>query len=421
MFRTLALIVAMLVSIPLAGVAFGHFKLNLNVRIFHVVHTDDGLDIFLRTPMAYLVAGLVGPEDANGLPAPAPYTTNRLEDGTPMHLVDAAMLRSNPRGLGQLAADTIRIETENGPIDAQVTAVRAHPIGQEPGFATRAEAEATLAAGSVFPAAAETYVGDTVVDVHLRLFAGGTVGGYRLSMSSDPGLPDQEDTANLILDYSGGETRTYRATGLLNTPIEVSGSAVAAASTFVVEGIRHILEGLDHVLFVLCMIIGAGTLRGLLGRVTGFTIGHTATLILGFFGFAPQGAWFIPAVETAIAISIIFAATDAVWRAQPHGEARDRYGVLITTAIGLLHGFGFSFMLHNILQVDAPNVWQSLLAFNVGVEIGQLLIVAAVWPLVLFLRARPAPTWRLASGCVAAIASLVAGVWAFERVGMLLA
>ncbi|MCR9087819.1 MAG: HupE/UreJ family protein [Rhodobacteraceae bacterium] len=421
MFRTLGLVLATLAFLVAAGGAFAHFKLNQNVRIFHIVHTDEGLDLYLRTPMAYLVAGLVGPENAGGLPSPAPYTRNRLENGTPMHLVDADALRSDAGGLGQLAADTIRIATESGLLEAQVIALRAYPIGQEPGFATRSEAEAALTPGPAFPTAArETYVGDTVVDIHLRLTSVGPVKSYLLSMSSDPGLPGQEDTANLILDYSGEETRTYRANGLLDASVEVSGSAIVAAWTFVIEGIRHILEGLDHVLFVFCMIIGAATLGGLIGRVTGFTIGHTVTLILGFFGFAPQGAWFIPAVETAIALSIILVAVDAVLRAGSHGEARDRYGIPITAALGLLHGFGFSFMLHNILQIDAPNVWQSLLAFNVGVEIGQLLIVAAVWPIVLMLRKRPAPTWRIASGSVAAVASIVACVWVFERVGLLL-
>ena len=116
------------------------------------------------------------------------------------------------------------------------------------------------------------------------------------------------------------------------------------------------------------MILGAATLRSLIARVTGFTLGHTVTLVLGFFGLAPQGAWFIPTVETLIALSIIFAAVDAVARSA--NERSDGRAVVVTSLIGVLHGFGFSFMLQNILKVDAPNVWQSLLAFNIGVEIG---------------------------------------------------
>ena len=92
-----------------------------------------------------------------------------------------------------------------------------------------------------------------------------------------------------MLNHFGSETRTYRATGLLYTPVDVPSSVLSATPTFVIEGIRHILEGLDHVLFVLCMTIGAMGLRSLVGRIIGFTIGHTVTLFLGFFGFALQG------------------------------------------------------------------------------------------------------------------------------------
>lgn len=182
---------------------------------------------------------------------------------------------------------------------------------------------------------------------------------------------------------------------------------------FLVEGIRHILEGPDHVLFVLCMIIGAMNLHSLLARATGFTLGHTVTLILGFFGIAPSGAWFISTVELLIALSIIYAAVMAV-RPPEQGHV-DLWAFAITSGIGLLHGFGFSLMLHQILRVDEPNVWHSLLAFNVGVEVGQLLIVLLVWPLVLFLRKQPGPIWIGSRAAVATAASLIAMNWVVER------
>lgn len=410
----------LLLALLFSGTAIAHFKLNLNVRIFHVVHEEDGIDIYLRTPMPYLVADKTGPIRADDLPAPAPYTFNRLEDGVPMHLVDVEALRNDPIGVGRIAADDLTIEITGERLPLDVVSVRVHPNGAEPGFATRAEAEAALSGGSAFPVdAGETYVGNALVDLHLRGPAAGGVGDYRISVSSNPGLPGQEETANLLLDYRDGSPRTYRSRGLMETPIHVSGSAFAAASTFVIEGIRHILEGLDHVLFVICMILGAATLRSLVARVSGFTLGHTVTLILGFFGLAPQGAWFIPAVETSIALSIIFAAADAVIR--PINDLHNGRYVVITALIGLLHGFGFSFMLQNILQVDAPNVWQSLFAFNIGVEVGQLIIVAAVWPLVLLLRHRPAPAWRVSSLTTAGVAIIVAAYWVVERAGAIFA
>jgi hypothetical protein len=325
--------------------------------------------------MPYLVADRVGPVGADGLPEPAPFTTNRMQDGRPVHLVDQQALRADPMGLGRIAAEGLRIEAEGRPLDATVIALRAHPIGTEPGFATLAEAQAALAEGPAFPPdAPETYVGDTVVDVLLDYRSEVPVQRYALSGLVDPGLPGQADTANLILDHGPGGINTYRAQGLLLEPVQVTRSALAAARTFVLEGIRHILEGPDHVLFVLCLVIGATRLRSLVGRVTGFTIGHTVTLSLGFFGWVPSAAWFIPSIELGIALSIVYAAAIAFFGvAIGSTEARV---MLVTAAIGLLHGLGFSFVLHETLRVDSPNVWQSLLAFNVGVEFGQLLFVA---------------------------------------------
>ena len=182
-----------------------------------------------------------------------------------MHLVDDSSILADPLGLGQIAADSLRVAANGGPLAAEVVSVRVHAVGSEPGFATRTEAQAALAEGAVIRASAgETYVGDAVVDVHLSYPAGSAISEYALSALTDPGLPGQEETANLVLDYQGDTTRTYRNTGLMLEPVTVSGSSFAAASTFVIEGIRHILEGIDHVLFVICMVIGAQTLRALL-------------------------------------------------------------------------------------------------------------------------------------------------------------
>ncbi|MHA3980624.1 HupE/UreJ family protein [Halovulum sp. GXIMD14794] len=413
----LTTVATLLLGMVLATQAAAHFKLNLNVRIHHIVRHDQGAEIYLRTPMSYLVADRIGETADGGLPDPAPYTTNGLEDGMLMHLVDPVALSADPEGLGAFAAQSLQIEVGDVVLRTEVVAVRVHPLGIEPGFATREEAESALSAGPAFPRTApETYVGDALADVHLRIRTNAPFDRYAISNSGNPGLPGQDETANLILDYGSGPVRTYRATGLMATPVEVSPSASAAAATFVIEGIRHILEGFDHVLFVICMILGAATLRSLLARVTGFTIGHTVTLILGFDGIAPQGAWFIPAVETLIAVSIILTAAEAVLHPETGRSAIFR-AAGITGLIGLLHGFGFSFMLQNILRVDAPNVWQSLLAFNIGVEVGQLMIVAVAWPVVVYLRARPGPTWKIASIGTAGLAAFIATGWVIERVG----
>lgn len=87
----------------------------------------------------------------------------------------------------------------------------------------------------------------------------------------------------------------------------------------------------------------------------------------------------------------------------------------VTVAIGLLHGLGFSFVLQEILQVDAPNIWQSLLAFNVGVELGQLLIVVVIYPAVVFLPRLSQKSWYYARGALGGGCICIAGFWTLER------
>jgi len=410
------LLLPLLLLCAAAGPARAHFLLNLNVRILHVEHLADGLKVYLRTPMPYLVADRVGAARADGLPEPAPYTTNRMEEGKLVHYVDPEQLNRDPIGLGAFAAGGIRLLVDGKPLGATVERVHIHRVGTQPQFATLDEARAAFAETRPYPDDAKPlYVGDAVVDIILRYAASAPVYDYAVSSTLDPGLPGQENTANLILDYAPGGTKVFRARGLLNEPVSISRSALSANATFVKEGVRHIIGGLDHVLFVLCLVLGAGRLKSLVWRATGFTIGHSVTLTLGFFGYVPSGDWFVPAVETGIALSIIYAAAVAVMPSA--NERRNEVQMfVITTIIGLLHGLGFSFVLHKILQVDSPDIWQSLLSFNIGIEIGQLSIILVAWPLFRFIerlnyRAWNFGRWGVAGGCAA-----IAAFWTGQRV-----
>ena len=393
--------------LPLAAQA--HFQLNINIRVVHVEHLADGLRVYLRLPAPYVLAPLLGEQQPDGTPQPAPYTINRLQDGQLLHSFDPEALRADPLGLGELVAAGHSITVAGRELTAEVETVRVHGGLTQPPFATLEEAKVAMT-GPVFPAeAGETFVGDAVIDVVLRYPGEGAIGSYGFASRLDPGLEGQEETANLLLDHYPGETLVFRERGLLAEPVEVSRSALAAAATFLAEGVRHILEGWDHVLFVLCLIIGARRIGSLLWRVTGFTLGHTVTLILGFLGYVPATPWFIPAVETGIALSIVYAAVIAVASKPAAGTTT------VTAAIGLLHGLGFSFVLQEILRVDSPNLWQSLLSFNLGVELGQVGIVLVVWPLLWFLGRRneklgDALRWAIALPCLA-----LAAYWVSER------
>lgn len=402
-----------------ATTASAHFKLNLNVRILHVEHLSDGMNVYMRLPMPYLVAHLLGEADEGELPNPAPYTTNRFEEGKLVHYVDAAQLKVSTDDLAALAKIGIDLSIKGEKADIEVERIRLYKNGTQPDFATLDDAKRAFQDEPTYSVFEQgIYVGDTTVDVLLRYTSEDAVYNYALSSTLDPGLPDQDATANLVLDYSPSGVQVFRARGLLHEPVIVTRSVFDAVVTFIKEGVKHILEGLDHVLFVVCLVLGAMHIRPLLWRVTGFTIGHSITLSIGFFGFVPTTAWFVPAVETGIALSIIYVALVAVLPDFISGwqQKKSEWTVVgVTGLIGLLHGLGFSFVLQNILQVTSPNIWQSLVAFNVGVELGQLLIVivaALVFYLISFFGNSVAKINRY---IVAGLCAAIASYWFIER------
>ncbi len=147
-----------------------------------------------------------------------------------------------------------------------------------------------------------------------------------------------------------------------------------AALRFSALGFTHILDGFDHLLFLLCLVIPFRQIRALIAVVTAFTVAHSITLIASAFELAPDTLWFPPLVETLIAASIVYMALENIIGAQLHRRW------LITFGFGLIHGFGFSFALRETLQFGGTHLLTSLLAFNVGVELGQILVLLLLIP-----------------------------------------
>ncbi len=148
-----------------------------------------------------------------------------------------------------------------------------------------------------------------------------------------------------------------------------------AALRFVILGFQHILDGIDHLLFLFCLIVPFRRFWTLVPIVTSFTIAHSITLIASAFGLAPSALWFPPLIETLIALSIVFMAFENIIGA----KLERRW--MIAFGFGLVHGFGFSFALRESLQFAGAHLLTSLLSFNVGVELGQLLVLAVTVPI----------------------------------------
>lgn len=177
--------------------------------------------------------------------------------------------------------------------------------------------------------------------------------------------------------------------------------------TYMALGVEHILLGIDHVLFVLGLLLLVGLQRRrLLLAITGFTLAHSITLAASTLGWAtlPQGP-----VEVCIALSIVLLAAELV---NERPTLTRRLPGAVAFAFGLLHGFGFAGALQEI-GVPPERAWVSLLGFNLGVEAGQLLVIAAAGLVGLLARRLPHPRrWRLAA---AYAGGTVATAWAIER------
>ncbi len=151
-----------------------------------------------------------------------------------------------------------------------------------------------------------------------------------------------------------------------------------AALRFVREGFFHILGGIDHLLFILCLVIPIRRLRPLIAVVTAFTVAHSITLIAAALGFAPSALWFPPLIEVLIAASIVYMAIENI--VAPQLQRR----WVIAFGFGLIHGFGFSFALRETLQFAGRHLATSLVAFNIGVELGQIAVLAVAVPTLAF-------------------------------------
>ena len=185
-----------------------------------------------------------------------------------------------------------------------------------------------------------------------------------------------------------------------------------AAGRFTLLGVEHIFTGYDHIAFLVALLLLGGTLRELVRIVTAFTVAHSITLALAALEILSPSSRI---VEPMIAVSIIFVGLEDLWALRARRAAAAlSHRWMITFAFGLIHGFGFASVLRE-LQLPRKSLAIGLVTFNLGVELGQLCIVAAMLPLLAWLRRKP---WFAQTGvrALAAIISALGAFWLVQRV-----
>jgi len=237
----------------------------------------------------------------------------------------------------------------------------------------------------------------------------GGLAGREISIA---GLARMRTDVLVRIDYRGGGTETLRATPeAASVTLAGRRSTAQVAVTYFRLGVEHILLGFDHLLFVTALLLLVSGWRRLIGTVTAFTLAHSITLAFATLGFvsAPPAL-----IECLIALSIAVVAAEVVLLTQGETGIAIERPWLIAFGFGLLHGFGFAGALSDI-GLPPEAIPAALLFFNLGVEAGQILfIAAAVLAVGAFARVKAAPllNWR---PTLAFAIGVIAAFWAVER------
>lgn len=398
-----------------------HFGHNYGRGLWFVQPVDGGVLVYTRQPLGLVV---VNAKSTDQLPNDA-FLFSEPAEKPDWYRVAPDKILTNAEQLAALVAHNMQLSVNtpdaNTPgqiLNAELHALRVYPVETAPPFKNFANATASLAGEKLARPENATYMGDSVVDALLFYPCDCRIENVRLHDRFDDNLRGKysvtlfvglEDAENSYLIRYGNFAGSPLLLDVI--PTEQSSSASTgwqSLTSFISAGWQHIWLGADHLLLVLLLTLSAASMRALLGVITAFTVGHSAALILGALGFQPTFAAFIPLVEAAIAATIVGLAVQC-WR----GKTRVSWPAALL--IGVIHGYGFAFMLAAITGAGSGQIWQAIVGFNLGVEFGQVAFVALVL-LVVALITRLSALTRARLLSVAAVgAGLVGLYWLVVR------
>lgn len=357
------------------------------VRVHAFVKPDGNhLRVLLRVPLA-LLPSLDLPRRRDGF-----LDLSKAEERFPAAI--AATARSLPL-------------FEDGRVLTPARGAARIALPSDTAFATFDEALASVR-GSRLPDSTDVVANQGYLDLYLEYPIRSQDAAFALDFQLSPVLRDRLKLDLRYLTPAGTVSAFDIPTA--SGRVELDPRWFQAAWSFVQAGFVHILDGADHLLFLLCLVIPFRRIGWtLVGVITSFTLAHSITLIAAAYGFVPGGAWFPPLIETLIAASILYMAVENVVR--PNLERR----WLLTFLFGLVHGFGFSFLLRSQLQFAGSHLLTSLLAFNVGIELGQLLVLAIVLPVLLLIVDRGPVSERALTWMLSVSIGLIAWYWMTAR------
>lgn len=415
------------ILVTASNTALAHFVLDAKTRIMHLIPAEQlsdnlstvtsvadgnkhGVYLALRVPAPLIYAKALAARKQPNQRVDASFLHEELVDGgVPYYRLAVTMIRQRQAAFAQFVQDGYDIRLNGQPTTVKTIAVSVHDNRYRPHFNALDGVIESFTQNTV---KGDYYVGESVVDILLLLTEADNNDEVSI-VSTLPKitLPSHVKLLNIAYDHRQHPFLTFQQFGQLRQPMILTGKRKTSFINYIEQGVEHILIGLDHVIFVLCLVLASGFSRKILWSVTGFTVGHSLTFALGAFGLYPHTSWFIPLIELVIAVSIIFAAI-LIFRQQLSASGFRLF--MLTALIGLLHGYGFAFVFTELVG-DIHSQIIALLGFNIGVEIGQLMIVSGVLLLLYLLSEISKRLTIITNYTVACVAILVAGWWVIER------
>ncbi len=242
-------------------------------------------------------------------------------------------------------------------------------------------------------------------------------GGLEGGLIQIDGLAKTSTDVLVRFDYADGVNEARRLTpGNPSFTVPTQPNPLEVARAYLLLGVEHLLSGFDHLLFVLALLLLVKGSRRILVTVTAFTLAHSLTLAVATLGLVRVGG---PPVEATIALSIVFVAAEIIQSRHGKPGLTERYPWVVAFTFGLLHGFGFAGALTE-LGLPQKSIPVALLLFNVGVEVGQLVFIAAMLAVAalgrLFARRvhvpRPEWAWAVPPYAIGGVAAF----WVIQRV-----
>ncbi len=242
-------------------------------------------------------------------------------------------------------------------------------------------------------------------------------GGLEGGVIHIDGLAQTSTDVLVRFDFADGVNEARRLTpSNPSFTVPTQPSRLEVARTYFLLGVGHILSGIDHLAFVLALLLLVKGMRRIIVTITAFTLAHSLTLAGATLGFVHMPG---PPIEAAIALSIVFVASEIIHSREGKPGLTESYPWVVAFTFGLLHGFGFAGALSEI-GLPQNSIPIALLFFNVGVEIGQLLFIACVFAVIALARQiaqrinvpQPAWAWAVPPYAIGGVAAF----WVIQRI-----